>query len=343
MDYRNKNIADFASDQYFIEWVLKPTAEHKTFWEEWLKSNPEKLAIIQEARELVLQLAHDEDEILDWELDAIWENLQESQRSHNLKTGERSINPFRRIKAFPMLRVAAVVVILLLSGIAWFQLTSSATTEYITNYGERRTIQLPDHSTVILNANSKIEIPSEWSDINDRKVKLTGEAYFMVSHNNNQKFLVETHDGVTVEVLGTEFNVSDRGDKNQVVLASGKVRLYIEKNQQQLYMNPGDLVEISEAHHEISKRVVNTEFYTSWKDNRIIFDNTSLKEVAWMLEQNYGYPVIFQDQELANLKITASLEKVKLETILTTLSETLEIDILKKENQIIVKNNPPTK
>jgi ferric-dicitrate binding protein FerR (iron transport regulator) len=103
-------------------------------------------------------------------------------------------------------------------------------------------------------------------------------------------------------------------------------------------MKPGDLVEVSDKAGTITKRAVNTELYTSWKDNKLILSNTSLQEIATMLTENYGYRVVFRDPTLANQKITAFLDAGSLNDILVTLSETFGIKITQK-NQIITISN----
>lgn len=338
--YKNFTATDFATDPVFIQWVLNPDAEHTEFWEEWLSANPEKYETLQTARQLVRSLSQDEDEVQEWELDEIWQHLTIARKKHQIKesTGSKII-PSGFLKSRQMLAVAAIGLLLLISLPVFFYLNYPSPIEYATDYGEKRTLKLPDGSGVILNAHSKITLPARWTSGTPRKVKLEGEAYFSVIHKaDDQEFIVLTSDGMQVEVLGTEFNVSDRDTVNQVVLVSGKVRLHIGNNAayKQVDMQPGERVEVSERTDKITIKAVQPEHYTAWKDNKFIFDNTPLQQIATMLEQNYGYPVVFQDTALADLKLTSSFEAKSLDHILVNLSETFGIRIAKGQDKILI-------
>src|SRR5690606_4200493 len=119
---------------------------------------------------------------------------------------------------------------------------------------------------IILNGNSRISYKKRWGMNGVREVILNGEAYFAVSHTvNQQKFIVHTSDGVHVEVLGTEFTVSNRPHKTRVVLNSGTIQLNIKDQQieEKFTMLPGDLVEFEDSPLNYEKRKVNPEVYSS--------------------------------------------------------------------------------
>ena len=338
--YKHFTATDFAAEPAFIQWVLHPDAESTEFWEEWLRTHPEKYETLQSARQLVRSLSQDEDEVQEWELDEIWQHLTIARKKHQIKENIGSkIIPSGFLKSRQTLAVAAIGLLLLISIPVFFYVNYSSPIEYATDYGEKRTLKLPDGSVVILNAHSKITLPARWSPDSPRQVKLEGEAYFSVIHKaDHQKFTILTSDGMQIEVLGTEFNVSDRDTISQVVLVSGKVRLYVANNDtyQQLDMRPGEMVEVSERTARLTSKTVQPEHYTAWKDNQFIFDNTPLQQIATMLEQNYGYPVVFQDTALADLKLTSSFEAKSLDHILVNLSETFGIRIAKDQDKILI-------
>lgn len=339
MKHQYKYVSDFAVDEEFIQWVKAPTPESDLFWENWLQQNPFQREIVEDARQTVLLLSEDEDELHESELNTMWQHLNQkiaAERTGGL--GGAKVVPLGFWQRNRMVAVAASVSLLFL--LAFLFLYSSlqvGTVEYATAYGEKRTIQLPDASVVVLNANSRISFPEKWSGSENRLVRLEGEAFFVVTHKENeQKFIVETKDGMQVEVLGTAFDVSSRGNRNRVVLASGKVRLNYEQDdeEKQLVMKPGDLVERAGKTAEVIRKKVRPELYTSWKDNKVIFDNTSLGEIATMLEEVYGYSVTMQEAELAEMKLTAQLDDRGVENILATVSETLGVTITKQNQEI---------
>jgi ferric-dicitrate binding protein FerR (iron transport regulator) len=121
------------------------------------------------------------------------------------------LRPYKRF-----LQVAAAVVILLVG--SYFYVNSLDAT-IATQYAETKEIVLPDHSKVILNADSELSYSKKNWDAN-RNLNLKGEAFFKVA--KGEKFTVATTDG-TVSVLGTQFNVENRNDFFEVSCYEGLV------------------------------------------------------------------------------------------------------------------------
>ncbi|NER84933.1 MAG: DUF4974 domain-containing protein, partial [Leptolyngbya sp. SIO1D8] len=179
-------------------------------------------------------------------------------------------------------------------------------------------------------------------------VKLHGEAFFSVMHKeNNQKFIVRSGD-LSIEVLGTAFNVNNRRGNNKVILNEGSVRLDLssidwrdgdQSGESYLLMEPGEMVEVNEDDKEISKKIVNPAIYSSWTENVLIFDKTPLEEVIKMIEDNYGYAVYTNNLNVEDLDFTGELYSSELSLILEYLSETFDLQIKKENNKIILIKN----
>lgn len=344
MDHTTAQAADLAVDHDFIQWVKYPTSESNVYWKNFINAHPEKGSTITEARQLVLLLSQEEadEQAYDHDMQLVWQKLAEARQKdsgHQPDSG-RVISLLRFWQDKTWLSVAAVGLLLILSGIAFSKLQPAQQIEYATKFGERRTIQLPDNSVIVLNSNSIVTIPEEWSKDEPRQVFLKGEAFFSVTHQaNNQKFIVTTSEGTQIDVLGTEFNVYDRGHENRVVLASGKVRLKVVQGDQasQLEMNPGEMVSVT-ADAGIARKLVKPALYTSWKEDKVYFDDYTLAEVATMLEQNYGYRVVFQDSTLRAQRITALLDAKGLDDILNTIAETFEVKVSRQDDRIIINS-----
>jgi len=242
-------------------------------------------------------------------------------------------------------RIAAVWAGLLLISIAWFVYTGhqNETTTIRAAYGEIKTVTLPDGSEVTLNANSTLRHAAVWEDNTKRQVWLDGEAFFSVVHTpDDRKFQVHTPH-LNVEVLGTEFNVNNRHGDTQVVLHSGKVKLAISHDEatSEVVMAPGELVAYSGAHHSITKKIVNPQRYSAWRNQELILDNTSLAEIAQALEDYYGFEVVIPEDTLKNIKLTATatLSLRETEVILTAISEIYGIEV-KQDGDRIVFSHP---
>ena len=343
MKYLNYTALDFTTDEDFIKWVQHPTEEDDIWWRSYLQENPWQLATVNEARELVLHLSADLYPTSEVALEAVWEQLSHA-RQHYQNFGEEAsgdiVFPKPEKNKYRFLWAAAAAVVLLMNCYLLFQPRADTFT-YATAVGERMHLRLPDSSTVVLNGDSRLEVPAKWPKSKARVVELQGQAFFNVTHQHNQQqFLVKTDDGLQVEVLGTEFSVSSRGQQKQVILENGKVSLTMENQGKEvaLEMAPGELVEVTGG-NSITKKKVRTELYTAWKSTHLALENKTLEEVAQLLHHSYGYTVAIPDPALRQQRITAYLNDNTPHHILATLSGTLDVEIEKQHKQITISSN----
>jgi transmembrane sensor len=343
MNHSTATAAELATDHDFIQWVKFPTDERTAYWKRFSDERPEHAVAMAEARRLVLLLSQEQagDEPCDKEAQQVWEQLQHSLRQGSGDEGEGG----RVVSLWGMGRsawwaVAAAVTVVLASVAVLLYRQQPMSVTYATNYGETRTIQLSDNSVVVLNANSSITIPDKWKENQPRTVQLSGEAFFSVRQEENKRqFVVKTSKGTEVQVLGTEFNVYDRGTEDRVVLASGQVRLQrvLQGKVQQMDMQPGDMVTVS-PESGLSRRRVDPSLYTAWQQNKLYFDNYTLQQVAELLHDQYGYTVSFADKTIAEQRITAFLEVLRPEDITGTLAETFNLQITQNEKTIFISS-----
>jgi len=195
---------------------------------------------------------------------------------------------------------------------------------------------LPDQSVVTLNGNSVLEYV--WTSEDTRVVSLHGEAFFSVTHTaGHRPFIVQIPGEYEIEVLGTEFNVRARDNNSRVVLNSGKVRLNpISENDSTIFMKPGDMVEVKGEAKQVSKSTVDSKRYSSWKDRKLIFDNTPLREIVLILEETYGYKVSVKDELLLDETFTGTIPGDDINILLLGL-EKLELTIAQKGKYIEIK------
>ncbi|RIJ42406.1 FecR family protein [Pontibacter oryzae] len=345
MEYQYYTSTDFATDEAFIQWVQHPTPARDAFWEKVWQEFPEQRSAIDEAKTLVLHLSFQSERIDAAELSEVWDNLGAARQNYLGNGGdndeEDTVISMRFWQYRTYLVAAAVSALLLVGGYFLVrQYHKEPTVTYATNAGERMRLRLPDSSMVLLNGNSSITLPARWTPDTDRKVQLKGQAFFSVMHTrNSQRFVVLTPDGLAVEVLGTEFSVTSDTKTSQVILERGMVSLSHTKNaSQQLTMAPGELVVLTEAYGFVKKEV-DPNLYNAWKNTNLVFENTTLGEVAQMLEHSYGYQVSIADPALRGMRISASLNTNSPDHILTTVSETLEVAVQKQNNSIIISSN----
>ncbi len=160
--------------------------------------------------------------------------------------------------------------------------------------GGQYQLVLADGSKVWLNAASSIRFPNAFPG-NDRKVEITGEAYFEVARNAAKPFYVEAG-GMEVKVLGTHFNVNAYADEPAVktTLLEGSVR--VTKGSESKTITPGEQAGIENGGNATIKiSNVDVNEVVAWKNGLFHFNNSSLKEVMRQLSRWYDIDVEYAD------------------------------------------------
>ena len=145
----------------------------------------------------------------------------------------------------------------------------------------------------------------------------------------NAKFQVLTED-LTVNVLGTSFNVNTRNDQTKVFLEEGKVRLKVDNPDTDFVeMDPGDLIAYSKKQNKLKENRKNASSLenASWKEGTLIFNDTSLPHALYEIEDIYGIHFVLQSEELKEESISGGVPIKDLNVTLRTLSEVYGIKI----------------
>lgn len=158
--------------------------------------------------------------------------------------------------------------------------------------GRQFRIELEDGTKVWLNAASSLRYPVAFAG-NERKVEITGEAYFEVARDEQRKFFVNAGNAMTVEVLGTHFNINSYDNESTIrtTLLEGSVR--VTANQQEKLIKPGQQAFVTEGsdHRLRVDSKVNLGQVMAWKNGQFDFNNASLREVMRQLERWYDIEV----------------------------------------------------
>lgn len=254
-----------------------------------------------------------------------------------IKTYQSKSNAYvsQRQKILRVYRVAAAVFILISLGIILNWWTRSYQV-YQTNNGEQTSITLPDETKVLLNGNSKLTWNRHWKKSQMRRVSLEGEAYFDVTKHDGMTFEVNTED-MTIEVLGTIFNVNSRTQKTDVYLEEGKINLRVKDSAHtQLVMAPGDRVIWTNQHLEKTSGA-NEDEILAWKNGLLIFKEEPLENVLEDVANIYGKTFSFQDTTLKQRKITTTIPITNWEMTAMALQLAMKIQFEEDENTIKIK------
>ncbi|WPP50073.1 FecR family protein [Catalinimonas niigatensis] len=341
--YQYFSADDFVLDDDFQKWVLKPNQEYQHYWANYLLLHPEKEKEIEQAKIMVRALDQASPTKDTHQLEQEWNLLNDTINQYERRQKQKTIGLFQRYG------IAASILLCLIAGSFWWYSMQSSLLTYSTDFNETRTITLPDGSTVILNANSTLSFDKDWQAASNetsstvRKVMLDGEAYFMVEKQQIQqgdstyfaKFIVQT-DRIEVEVLGTRFNVNDHIENTQVTLESGKV-LVRNDNGESLYLDPGEIVELT--NNQLLKKVTEVELYTSWKDNKLIFEETPVPEILEMIELRYGYQIEVNTDYLDDKLYTGSSPADDAELLIYKLSRLYNLSVKKEGKELTINAN----
>ncbi len=310
------SLEELINNPSFIRYVQSTDAQDVAFWEHWLATHPHKKPLADDAAMLVRGIAFKKQSLPAGQIETSWKEVERHILPHTAKSW------FQR----NTYAIAASLTLLLLSTLSiWFFYRQPAVT-YQTAYGEIQKLRLPDGSSVTLNANSTLRYPPASMHSTRRIVHLQGEAYFeIVRKKEPVSFIVVTDNG-EVEVLGTQFNVNSRHEKTKVVLNEGKVKFNVTEDQNTL-LEPGDMVEYSKENNELKRQKVNPEMHSSWRNHKLTFDDTSLPELARILEDSYGLQVVISRQALLDKKITGEISAKNVDVILKAISKLLHVKV----------------
>jgi ferric-dicitrate binding protein FerR (iron transport regulator) len=198
---------------------------------------------------------------------------------------------------------------------------------------QKLTILLSDGTKVIMNADTRLRFPKEFSGAT-REVYLTGEAFFDVAHRAHQPFIIHT-DKINIKVLGTEFNVkSYPGDSStETTLIRGLIEVTLnDRPDDRIILKPKEklivtgsterksfsaIKDISPVHsaellisnlHYISKSD-SAVAETSWINNKLIFQDENFAKLAEELGRKYDVDIQFKNDAVKNYRFTGIFEK----------------------------------
>lgn len=183
---------------------------------------------------------------------------------------------------------------------------------------------LPDNSEVILNANSEIGF-SKWNWENNRKLDLSGEAYFKVAKGN--KFDVNTALG-TVTVLGTQFNVKSIENNFEVSCFEGKVSV---TTQNQNFILTKGMVIVFQNNEIIETKTSITK--PTWQNSlsEYTLNSENLQNIVALLEKKYAINIVCSDINTTQL-FSGKLPADNLEIALQIIASTYHLQINKIDN-----------
>jgi ferric-dicitrate binding protein FerR (iron transport regulator) len=342
MNFQDYEAIDFACNESFQRYCREEHEADMAFWAAWARLHPGKAAVLEEARQLVALLSARqggrteqrkqlEDGLTQYEL------LQQALEGALPSPADTPHTGSRR----RYWRYAAAVggAVVLAAGGYFFSrqqraahapVETAAATIISAGDEPRKSVVLPDGSSLVLRKNSRVEL-AEGFNRQNRDLTLTGEAFFDVAQDARRPFTVHTS-AFDIKVLGTVFNVSAytgqptmeaalfRG-KVEITCTQGPARkIVLQPNQKltvaapetgrataapALKVAPLDADPVNHKAREIA-----------WVRNRLEIENEPLADIAVKLEKWYGIRIAFADDAVKQYRYSGTFES---ETVLKAL------------------------
>ncbi|WP_162946255.1 FecR family protein [Chitinophaga barathri] len=336
-------LEELVIDDSFVNYCFRRQETDIVRWETYLRQYPEEAATMAEAREMVLGISV-----------MFWETQQPAPVS--------KVFPLRRV----LTAAASIAVVAFAAYWIWKPSTppavfaEAAPSVFITLLAEKKTVRLPDSSTVILNAGSELRLDSGFG-VSHRRVRLKGEALFEVEPDAGRPFIVKV-EGYDVKVLGTVFNVkSYPGDKkSETSLLSGKVEIQLENEvscfrvlrpkEKFVIVKPepglkpvSSSAVVSDSLKAVlpktairpmsyNRRQLNVE--TAWSENRLVIENETFGDIREKLERWFDVSIQFDDKALEAYRFTATFEEENIIQVLKALQASYGFTFTKEGRSI---------
>ncbi|MBC8033670.1 MAG: FecR family protein [Chitinophagaceae bacterium] len=343
------SIEELLSDESFINYCKKSCPEDVELWESFRSENADNQLLVENAHASFFKLFNalsladrDEQELL------LRSALDKVASGRNTVLPEREEKTAGNSVAF-YLRLAVSVAAVLLSVIVIIYYkkdkVNGGMKTFLASYGERKNFQLPDGSIVTLNGGSELKIGENFG-VSSRDIYLEGEGYFDVKQNKKLPFIVHTA-AMDIMALGTAFNVKAYPEEKttETSLLKGAVEVTLkEDNNRKMLLHPNQKVNWQhvkkkasgkrlthkqtntlQSHNDLMKTVMVTDAgdikEIAWKENKLIFDDESIEDIAILLERWYGVKIVFTDNIIRHYRFTGTFEKEELSTVLNLLQE----------------------
>lgn len=171
-------------------------------------------------------------------------------------------------------------------------------------------VTLEDGTEVWLNAESKLRYPETFAG-NERRVEITGEAYFKVAHDSAKPFYVVSG-GQEIRVYGTEFNVHAYSDEPDyyTTLVNGSIALRtLGGNQSEFVLTPGHQAVYNKTDASAKIHKVDTDVVTSWRSGIFVFEEQTMEQIMRTLSRWYNFQYEFADNKIASTVFMGSIPR----------------------------------
>lgn len=202
---------------------------------------------------------------------------------------------------------------------------------------QRRWLKLPDGTTVVLNAGSKLDYPESFDGLSIREVSLSGEAFFDVKHDAAKPFVINTGKLKTT-VLGTAFNIKAYPTSDSITVTVTRGKVMVQQAEKTLaILTPQEQLEWVLRSPAILNKKVSLPEVLAWKASDLIIDDLTFEEAALLISKRYRVRVEFLNENIKACRFTAAfLNRNDLSQVLSVVGDITGTTASVKDNIVYI-------
>lgn len=270
----------------------------------------------------------------------IWHNSEQASLKVNVDAAwhkvQQKTKPKMVLLPNLLFKYAAIIAVFVLLGFWAITLLKPATIIQ-TASNQIKQVTLPDGSKVWLHEFATLTYKNNLKG-KSREVILNGLAFFDVKPDKEHPFVIVTNHG-KVEVLGTSFEVSayKTDTFERVAVKTGKVS-FAQNGGQQVGLQANEQA-IANGAGNIKTTIVATKELVSWTENKLVFNNDDLWQVAEKISRYFHVQVVLTNPKIGNCHFTGTYQNPSMAMVLDALNKTLSISPSIKGNQVRLNGN----
>jgi len=252
--------------------------------------------------------------------------------------------PLHRYRIRPTMRWAAVAMVILAVGSLIVYVNSkmyvSPQIVNLTTGKEQNALvhTLGDGSVVYLASNTSLAFPKVF-DSKGRKVELNkGEAFFDIARNPQSPFFIETKD-VTIQVLGTAFNVKKASQSNfELIVERGLVKVTLKVgNSESFFVKAGERFTV--VGNKITKAENQDVGYRAWRTKRMQFKDERLQDVIMVLNKNYHSNIVLSSSDLFDRRLTVTFSNNTISAITDLICQAMNLKSERRMDTLFISKS----
>ncbi len=306
--------------------------EERREFEFWLSKHPEYQVQLAEIGK-IWALTGDADSQLEPNLQHAWERFESRRNKISPSSSKKELKNWGNWKGY--VAIAASLGLILSLGFWYFSQPISkrealtySTTEHI------KRLTLPDSSELWLNAFSEISYRLENGE---RKLSLSGEAFFNVKRDESQPFVIYSG-AIATRVLGTSFNLRayPEDDRILVEVESGKV-IFGESTKKPIILTKGKGGSFDKSSSAIETYKLNSNNRNAWRVQKLSFQNEKMDRVISDMEQYFRIEFEVENPHIMDCHFTSTFENPELEDLLEVMKYALDLEVEKSGRAYLIK------